>query len=583
MKRKANWTGKALLALLIAFAAGVFLVPSHGFADGIPSDLGLSISLNGSKIDLADAEQYDIERTDGKYYRLLQGTGSGSITVDSMNTKASDNGCVWSLDSVYHGRVEDHGLYCYLHFRHIRSDGYWDDQIGIQLGGYSIQVVRFDTGSSVMPAGGESAITWPDGWSWSAPPTSELSDVEVKFWNLMDSSLFVPAGFDPTKSCNISVSGYAVPYLGNSVFISDLSKHLNETLPDGWAATCDSLDKGDGTTVLTCNVVSASDSNVSVTWEFTYNPKLPCTSKSEYLTDTELNQRANIALYQGSNKILWYKANDWAQYEDVVIPGADVTVRTSGVTDQWYLGVTFVSSTGGIFPSGWADSRNKPCSYDDPDITYYNWYMESKTTGCVYGASFKVAKNVFADVNNGTAHYDDIVWLAAKGISTGWTASDGTKTFRPYSEVARADMAAFLYRLAGSPEYTAPSTSPFKDVTTSTPHYKEICWLADKGISAGWSVSGGKEFRPYQTVARCDMAAFLYRLAGSPAYSAQKTSPFKDVSSSTPHYKEVCWLAESGVSAGWAVSGGKEFRAYNTVARADMAAFLHRMKTKELI
>lgn len=190
----------------------------------------------------------------------------------------------------------------------------------------------------------------------------------------------------------------------------------------------------------------------------------------------------------------------------------------------------------------------------------------------------------FSDANSDTAHLDDIDWLADKGISTGWANADGTKSFQPYSNVARADMAAFLYRLAGSPKYTAPNKSLFKDVTANTPHYKEICWLAEKGISTGWSVAGGKEFRPYAAVARCDMAAFLYRLAGSPSYTVPSKSPFKDCTAAgTPHYKEVCWLASTGVSAGWEVSGGKEFRSHSTVARADMAALLHRMSTKGLV
>ncbi len=188
----------------------------------------------------------------------------------------------------------------------------------------------------------------------------------------------------------------------------------------------------------------------------------------------------------------------------------------------------------------------------------------------------------FKDVDSSVAHSGDINWLASAGVSVGWTESDGSRSFRPYLYVARADMAAFLYRLAGSPDYAEPAVSPFKDVSSSTAHYKEICWLASTGISQGWSTADGKEFRPYATVARCDMAAFLYRLAGSPTYIASG-SPFLDCGSSTPHYSEVCWLASTGVSGGWNVSGGKEFRSYNKVARADMAAFLHRMKDGGLV
>lgn len=201
-------------------------------------------------------------------------------------------------------------------------------------------------------------------------------------------------------------------------------------------------------------------------------------------------------------------------------------------------------------------------------------------TGTATGTFAIVAP--FRDVDSSVAHNGDIAWLAAWGVSEGWTEADGTKTFRPYTNVARADMAAFLYRLAGSPKYTAPVISPFKDCNAFTSHYKEICWLASKGISTGWSVSGGKEFRPYATVAHCDMAAFLYRMASSSGYAAPSNSPFKDCSSKTPHYKEICWLADKGVSAGWSVVNGKEFRPYNKVARADMAAFLRRMKDKGL-
>ena len=186
----------------------------------------------------------------------------------------------------------------------------------------------------------------------------------------------------------------------------------------------------------------------------------------------------------------------------------------------------------------------------------------------------------FTDVDASTAHDSDIEWLAEQGISAGWTEADGTKTFRPFNEIARADMAAFLYRLAGSPQYTAPGLSPFTDVSRETPHYKEICWLASKG----WDLGNGKaEFRPYGTVARADMAAFLYRLADSPDYETGG-KPFADCGSSTAHYKEVCWLASTGVSEGWKESNGtKTFRPFNTVARADMAAFLHRMSDKDLV
>ena len=202
---------------------------------------------------------------------------------------------------------------------------------------------------------------------------------------------------------------------------------------------------------------------------------------------------------------------------------------------------------------------------------------------------------VFEDVNESTAHADDITWLAGAGISEGWKNTDGTREFRPSAKVARADMAAFLYRLADrwgliDKNWKPESTSAFSDVTTSTAHCREIWWLAQTGISEGWTLSDGtKQFRPYDSVARQDMAAFLFRLAklanvggASDSWTANKEaqSKFRDVDANDAHnhHTEVWWLAQTGVSQGWDVGGGMyEFRGMQAVARQDMAAFLHRL------
>ena len=91
---------------------------------------------------------------------------------------------------------------------------------------------------------------------------------------------------------------------------------------------------------------------------------------------------------------------------------------------------------------------------------------------------------------------------------------------------------------------------------------------------------GSREFRGMDTVRRQDMAAFLYRLAGSPEFepTAEDMAYFSDVDESTPHYREVLWLASTGVSEGWLMpDGSREFRGMSEVVRQDMAAFLRRM------
>ena len=190
----------------------------------------------------------------------------------------------------------------------------------------------------------------------------------------------------------------------------------------------------------------------------------------------------------------------------------------------------------------------------------------------------------FTDVvPEATPHAEHIAWLAANGISSGWDNGDGTFSFRPYETVKRCDMAAFLYRLAGSPKVDASKAPGFADVDADTPHRDAVLWMAAEGISTGWGEGASREFRPYAEIARCDMAEFLYRMAGSPKADASKAIGFADVDADTPHRDAVLWMAAEGISTGWGEGSSREFRPYAQVARCDMAAFLHRMDEKGLV
>ena len=110
-----------------------------------------------------------------------------------------------------------------------------------------------------------------------------------------------------------------------------------------------------------------------------------------------------------------------------------------------------------------------------------------------------------ARTNTFTKH---IAWLASEGITTGYADN----TFRPSAPVLREQMAAFLYRLAGEPDFTPPATSPFADVPTNATFYKQVTWLAEQGVTTGYEETNGTTtFRGSQPVLREQMAAFLYR------------------------------------------------------------------------
>lgn len=78
-------------------------------------------------------------------------------------------------------------------------------------------------------------------------------------------------------------------------------------------------------------------------------------------------------------------------------------------------------------------------------------------------------------------------------------------------------MAAFLKRLSDyqgkSSKVTSATSSFFNDLQADA-HPDEILWLAGAGVTTGWdNANGTKSFKPYETVKRCDMAAFLHRMS----------------------------------------------------------------------
>ena len=232
----------------------------------------------------------------------------------------------------------------------------------------------------------------------------------------------------------------------------------------------------------------------------------------------------------------------------------------------------------------------------DKEATYYEDGSKSRhCSRCDSKIDVTVIPRLsFVDVSEATDHYDDILWLATNKVTTGWDVGNAQKEFRPYIDVARCDMAAFIRRLAVSNNWLdaatwAPSEedwNTFTDIDADSPHAEDVLWLAHAEISQGWDVGDGKkEFRSLVTVARCDMAAFLQRLASKQGLSDASTwEPgeadwtFADIDANSPHAKEVLWLAHSEVSKGWDEGNGTStFRPLNNVARCDMAAFLRRL------
>ena len=176
----------------------------------------------------------------------------------------------------------------------------------------------------------------------------------------------------------------------------------------------------------------------------------------------------------------------------------------------------------------------------------------------------------FADVPEDHPFGADILWLTQVGITTGYD----DRSFHPAAPVTRAAMAAFIARInpVASALGETPQESGFTDVPPGHPFFREIALLRGSGISDGYTDG---TFRPDAPVSRAAMAAFLKRYfqSGADYYVPPVQPRFTDVGVQHPLYREVSWLADSGIAHGYADGG---FAPTAPVSRQAMAAFLHR-------
>ncbi len=187
------------------------------------------------------------------------------------------------------------------------------------------------------------------------------------------------------------------------------------------------------------------------------------------------------------------------------------------------------------------------------------------------------ARPRFADVPVHQQFHRHIMWLSERGITTG----DKAGNFRPLGSTSRSDMAAFLYRYAGSPKYTPSGPEPFADVNKSTKFYKEIRWMHAKGLATGTKQATGKPlYKPKQAITREAMAAFFYRLSGTKGYTPRGKEPLVDVNRSSKFYREIRWMYDNGITTGITSGNQVRYNEYGTTKRDAFAAFLMRYDEK---
>jgi len=119
------------------------------------------------------------------------------------------------------------------------------------------------------------------------------------------------------------------------------------------------------------------------------------------------------------------------------------------------------------------------------------------------GTQLATVSATFNDVAVDDSYGPAVDWLAETGITLGCTAT----TYCPTGTVTRAEMAAFLWRLEGRPEGSAPAG--FTDVPADSFYDDAADWLLASGTTAGCTTT---TYCPEGLVTRAEMFTFLHRL-----------------------------------------------------------------------
>lgn len=171
----------------------------------------------------------------------------------------------------------------------------------------------------------------------------------------------------------------------------------------------------------------------------------------------------------------------------------------------------------------------------------------------------------FEDVPEGSAYYDGVRWAVRAQVMD----PDSETLFGADNTVTRGELIRIFYRLAGSPSVTRPDHSPYEDVGESDPNYDAYLWAREQQITSGWN--DGK-FHPEAPLSNASTVTLLHRADGSSKIQLTGTSPFSDVTSSTPFYRQIVWASRRGVST---VSEGDAFAPTEHTSKARVAMMLY--------
>lgn len=180
--------------------------------------------------------------------------------------------------------------------------------------------------------------------------------------------------------------------------------------------------------------------------------------------------------------------------------------------------------------------------------------------------------NFFTDVTEsatGKWSANAIDFMSYNELVTGITKT----TFQPEQTMTRAMLVTILYRIAGKPSVSRVS-NPFTDVKANTYYYDAVLWAYDNNVVSGITKT---TFSPNSAVTREQIAAILYRYAGSPKTSGNLNGYTDRAKVSAYAETAMAWAVKNGIITG---KGAYTLAPAGEGTRAEVAVMLHRYLTK---
>lgn len=175
----------------------------------------------------------------------------------------------------------------------------------------------------------------------------------------------------------------------------------------------------------------------------------------------------------------------------------------------------------------------------------YGYIDAGSVTVVNSGGDVATGADGFMDVNSGDWYYDSVKFVYERDIMKGLNSF----TFGPGDELARAQFATILYRLAGSPAVSFENVFP--DVTDGNFYTAPIIWAYKNGVISGYE---NGNFGTADKINREQLATMMYRYAKMCNLDVSQTTDinsFPDASIVTAYAREaMSWAVGSGMIKG---------------------------------